>query len=94
MRSFVFGSDLPFQIPVEIIHRAPTTICYRKLSAFYVGEVKESMKLNQGLTPFVADLVLYNKKMGYLINFNNPTELAAFRKIVADKKIDFVAING
>lgn len=51
------------------------------------------MKINQGHIPQIADLVPYNIRTSQCIEVNS-NELASFKKLVATKKMDFVAISG
>lgn len=92
---YTFGPTVEFDIPVSSIHCPPATLCYRKLSTQHVKEILHSMKTVQGMPPMTADLVPYNIKTQRLVEFNNtPAELAVFKKMVAARTLDFVAISG
>lgn len=92
---YTFGPTVEFDIPVSNIHCPPATLCYRKLSAEHVKEILTCMKNVQGIPPMTADLVPYNIKTQQLVEFNNtPGELGVFRKMIASKTLDFVAISG
>ena len=93
---FIFGPESIFDIPVESIHPAPATMCYRKLSSRHVNEIRVSMETNHGIIPAVADLVPYDMKTGNVFNFptETPNAKLIFLKLVEKRRIAFVAVSG
>ena len=74
-------------VPVELIYKeVPLGKCY-EIDILVENEVIIETKSCDGITPiFTAQLItylkLYNRKLGYLINFNVPLLKEGFKRIV------------
>ena len=81
------GLFVKAKVPVELIYKnVPLGKAY-EIDLLVEGEIIIENKSCEGISPiFIAQLItylkLYNKKLGYLINFNVPLLKDGFKRIV------------
>ena len=81
------GLFIKARVPVELIYKNVPLGKVYEIDLIVEGEIIIENKSCEGISPiFIAQLItylkLYNKKLGYLINFNVPLLKDGFKRIV------------
>lgn len=81
------GLSIKAKVPVELIYKEISLGKAYEIDLLVEGEIIIENKSCEGISPiFIAQLItylkLYNKKLGYLINFNVPLLKDGFKRVV------------